>query len=332
MMRHLASVRTVSSISPIPGADMIEVATVDGWKVVVKKGEFIAGDKAIYFEVDSFLPVEPEYEFLRKSSFRTHGISGNDGFRLRTMRLRGQISQGLLLPLRGEMSDVAVGADVTAMLGVTKWEVPIPTQIAGDIDGPFPSFIPKTDEERIQNLSADFDLFKRLRWVWTEKVDGSSITFYKDNGKFGVCSRNWSIKESDSHAGWNIAKEMNLPERLPDGYAIQGELLGPKVQGNRYKWKKAGILFFSAYDIRLGKYSLNALNSLIDELQISVVPQIGNGGLPCDSIDGLIKCADGKSLLADTDREGLVFRCYGESGELVKSFKVISNNFLLKDG
>lgn len=330
-MRHLASIRTVSDISPIPDADAIEVASVDGWKVVVKKGEFVAGDRAIYFEIDSFLPVRPEYEFLRKSSFRKHLVSEEEGFRLRTVRLRGQVSQGLLLPVPHELAGLEVGSDVTEALGVTKWEVPIPAQMAGDIAGPFPSFIPKTDEERIQNLASEFEHFQGMHWILTEKMDGSSITFFKHNGEFGVCSRNWQIKESDRHAGWRIARELNLPNLMPNGIALQGELLGPGIQGNRYRLNKPGVLFFSAYDIADGHYSRSILNKLAYELQISVVPQIGSGEISCLSMEDVIYIADGKSAITDTAREGLVFRSYDDDGRLVSSFKVISNRFLLKD-
>lgn len=128
-MRHLATIRTISDVSPIPGADAIEVASVDGWKVVIKKGEFSAGERGIYFEIDSFLPVRPAYEFLRKSSFRQHPVSNEEGFRLRTVRLRGQVSQGLLLPVPYELAGLPVGSDVTSDLGITKWEYPIPAQV-----------------------------------------------------------------------------------------------------------------------------------------------------------------------------------------------------------
>jgi len=97
-MRKLATIRKISDIQPIEGADMIEVATIDGWKVVIGKdvGHEI-GDLVVYCEVDSFLPVEPEFEFLRKSSFKKMG--DKEGFRIRTIKLRNTISQGLILNL-----------------------------------------------------------------------------------------------------------------------------------------------------------------------------------------------------------------------------------------
>lgn len=98
MERKLASIRRISDIQPIEGADMIELAIVDGWKVVVAKNVgHKVGDMVVYCEIDSFLPIREEFEFLRKSSFKKMG--DQEGFRLRTSKLRGQISNGLILPL-----------------------------------------------------------------------------------------------------------------------------------------------------------------------------------------------------------------------------------------
>lgn len=143
MTRKLASIRIIKDLLPIEGADRIELAVVDGWRVIVKKGEFEVGQKCIYCEIDSFLPEKEEYEFLRKSSFKTHN-DGTKGFRLRSIKLRGVISQGLLLPYTtGE-----VGDDLTESLGIKLFEAPVPACLQGDVRGMFPGFIKKTDEER----------------------------------------------------------------------------------------------------------------------------------------------------------------------------------------
>lgn len=155
MERKLASIRKVENVIPIEGADMIEVSVVGGWKVVTKKGEFKPGDLAIYCEVDSFLPIKEEFEFLRKSSYKKMGEQ--EGFRLKTIRLRGQLSQGLLLPASQEvLSLYKEGDDVTELLGIVKYEPPIPAELAGKVKGMFPSFLRKTDEERIQNLTTEY--------------------------------------------------------------------------------------------------------------------------------------------------------------------------------
>jgi len=178
MSRKLATVRKVLDIRPIEGADAIELAIIGGWQCVVKKGDFKVGDLGVYFEIDSFLPIEPKYEFLRKSSYRQLP-TGEEGFRLRTVRLRGALSQGLLLPL-GEFTDLPVDTyDLTSFLKVTKYEPPMPACLAGDAAGSFPSDIPKTDAERIQNLADYFEQYKEAEFEVTEKLDGCLAGFTK---------------------------------------------------------------------------------------------------------------------------------------------------------
>jgi RNA ligase (TIGR02306 family) len=143
-MRKLATVRKVNEIRPIDGADMIVLAVVDGWKCVVKKDEFRLGDLAVYCEIDSFLPIREEFEFLRKSSFKR--MDDKEGFRLRTVKLRGQISQGLLLPISILNRKAEFGEDVTEELGIEKYEPPTPTCLSGKVIGPFPVTVQKTDE------------------------------------------------------------------------------------------------------------------------------------------------------------------------------------------
>ena len=167
MERKLATVKKITNIRPIEGADMIELATVGGWNVVVGKdvGHKV-GDMVVYCEIDSFLPIRDKFEFLRKSSFKKMGEQ--EGFRLKTIKLRGQISQGLILPLLETFGDFSwtayEGLDVTERLGIIKYEPPIPAELAGQVIGGFPSFIRKTDEERIQNLSAEYDELKTLEY------------------------------------------------------------------------------------------------------------------------------------------------------------------------
>lgn len=126
-MRKLATVRTISQITPIQGADRIELAVVDGWKCVIKKGEFAVGDRVVYCEIDSFLPIRDEFEFLRSSSFKR--MDEREGFRLRTVRLRGQISQGLLLSTSILEQSPELGDDVSDQLGIVKYEAPVPVQL-----------------------------------------------------------------------------------------------------------------------------------------------------------------------------------------------------------
>jgi len=332
--RKLASIRRISAIEPIEDADAIEVAVVDGWRVVVKKGEFKPHSLGIYCEVDSFLPIQPEYEFLRPSSYRKLA-DGSEGFRLRTIKLRGQVSQGLLLQLPDGLWDYPVGADVTELLGIKKYETAIPVAIAGEMAGRFPThLVPKTDEERIQNLTSMWKHFRSVGpWYVREKLDGSSITFFHNNGEFGVCSRNWQMKEGDT-AAWRIANELGLPKSLGEYFgniALQGELIGPGIQGNRYKSIKSSVRLFSAWNIDAQCYVHDAkLQVIAGTLGFLTVPYVRSYDVLPETIDELIASADGESALNLTPREGLVFRYY-EEGMLRFSFKVISNKFLLKE-
>lgn len=334
MERKLASVVAIDDLQPIAGADLIEVATVKGWKLVVKKQEFRIGDHAIYCEIDSFLPEKEEFEFLRKSSFRT--MAGIPGFRLKTMRLRGQISQGLLMPvtvLNGYA--YTLGEDVSARLGIVKYEPPVPASLAGIAKGNFPSFIPKTDEERIQNLSAEYEAYKKETFYVTEKLDGSSATFYFRDGEFGVCSRNLDLLETADNTFWKIAHRLHLPAKLAaldKNMGLQGELIGEGIQGNPYGIKGQTVRFFNAFDIDAYTYlPLPAFREIIGLMGLEHVPILDTAFTLPDTVDELLLAAEGNSALSPAgkhvEREGIVIR----SADKRISFKVISNKFLLNE-
>ena len=332
-MRKLATIRMVRETTPIEGADLIELAHVDGWKCVTKKGEFSAGDPVIYCEIDSFLPIREEFEFLRKSSFKTMGE--REGFRLRTVKLRGQISQkGLLIAPSILGRDFEIGEDVTDELGITKYEPPIPACLGGDVVGAFPAFIAKTDEERVQNLAGDFESFRDKSFFVSEKLDGSSFTAFLHAGDFGVCGRNWQLAESDSNSHWQVANRLNLKSRLNKlgrSIAIQAELVGPGIQKNRYGLKQHSIFVFNVFDIDTSTYvSKPEMEELCKELDLKTVPALGQSSIP-ETMDQLLASAEGKSVLnSKTEREGLVW-VHGSGADRI-SFKTISNRFLAKTG
>jgi RNA ligase (TIGR02306 family) len=337
-MRKLASIKIIDDIQPIEGADMIELAVVGGWKVVVAKdvGHKV-GDHVIYCEIDSFLPIKPEFEFLRKSSYKKMG--DQEGFRLKTIKLRGQVSQGLILPMSvfGDFGWTAYeGLDVTEMLGIQKYEPPVPAQLAGKAKGNFPGFIQKTDEERVQNLTRDYEGWKLQsahQFYAAEKLDGSSATFYLRDGQFGVCSRNLELVEVEDNTFWKVAREMKIEERLRElgrNIAIQGELIGEGVQGNSYKIKGHTVRFFNVFDIdTFQKLGLNDLTYIIvDMFGFQTVPIIEVPFTLPETVGELLQNAEGKSVLnSQTEREGLVIR----SLDNTISFKAISNKFLLKN-
>ena len=338
MERKLASVRKISDLSPIEGADKIELATIDGWKVVVAKDvNHKVGDLIVYCEVDSFLPIREDFEFLRKSSYKKMA-DGSEGFRLKTIKLRGQISQGLIVPLdvlltHGVSSDdVFEGLDVTGTLGIIKYEPPVPAQLAGQVKGLFPSFLKKTDEERIQNLTKEYQRYTLEKFYVTEKLDGSSVTYYVKDGVFGVCSRNLDLLEDENNTMWKFAITTGLREKmigLGKNIAVQGEIIGEGIQGNPYKRIGQTVKIFNGFDIDKYDYlSLSDLLDLTNVLELKTVPILDLSFTLPDTIDELLLTAEGKSILnLKTEREGLVIRSHDRK----ISFKVISNKFLLNE-
>ena len=334
MERKLATIRKINELTPIEGADKIELATIDGWKVVVAKDvNHKVGDLIVYCEVDSFLPIREEFEFLRKTSYKKMA-DGTEGFRLKTIRLRGQVSQGLILPISILNSDDVIdeGDDVTDELNIVKYEAPIPAQLSGEVKGMFPSFLIKTDEERVQNLTHHFEKYKQEKFYVTEKLDGSSVTYYIKDGVFGVCSRNLDLVESETNSMWKLATTNGLKEKLLSlnrNIAIQGEIIGEGIQGNPYKIIGQTIKFFNGFDIDKYEYlPLDIFIELIKYLEMGTVPILDlEFNLP-DTVDELISFADSKSVLNNMfDREGIVIRSHDRK----ISFKVISNKFLLNE-
>jgi len=331
--RKLASVVKIVDIQPIVGADAIMVAKVKGWNVVVKKGEFNVGDLAVYYEIDSFLPIRPQFEFLRKSSFKRMGTA--EGYRLRTIKLRNVLSQGLLTPIPDGIVDPKEGDDLTEALDIVKYEPPIPAQLAGKIKGTFPSFIPKTDEIRIQNFESEvgFSPVGERAYV-TEKLDGTSFTCYFNNGVFGVCGRNWELSETDDNSLWRMAKVLELKDKMTKhgkNIALQGELIGAGINGNLYGLSDHKLFFFTGYDIDKGRRMFfDELEWVLFGLDLQMVPVLEKYGfvIPNESniVDYMLKYAEGKSVLnMEVDREGVVVR--GLEREF--SFKAISNTYLL---
>lgn len=182
MARKLASIERVWKVEPIEGADKIELAHVLGWQCVVNKGQFKPMDLGVYFEIDSFLPIQPEFEFLRTSSYRKSDIMG-EGFKLKTMRFKGQVSQGLLLPLSvfGDLFRVVtVGESVANKLGVRKWEEEERATTGGTVIGGLPYDVPKTDETRcfVGRTKITTNLGKlRIADIVNKKLDCEALTY-----------------------------------------------------------------------------------------------------------------------------------------------------------
>lgn len=327
-MRKMATVRRIDAINPIPDADSIECAVIGGWKVVTKKGEYKPGDLAVYCEIDSWIPNELA-PFLSKGEPKEY--NGIKGERLRTVRLRKQLSQGLLLPysILGRIG--AEDEDVSEELNIQKWEAPVNPQLAGQVKGNFPSRIPKTDQERVQNLGKYLEQYADQVFEVTEKLEGSSMTCYMIENEFGVCSRNLDLKRDENNTFWKVAIELDIEAKLRKARianaAIQGELIGPGIQGNIYNLTKHTFRVFDIYDNEAGEYLLpETRKDVVKELGIPHVPVLGYFNLLAD-MDFLLETAEGNSLLnGKQEREGLVYKA--AQGQF--SFKAISNKYLLK--
>jgi RNA ligase (TIGR02306 family) len=335
-MRKLASIQAIKCVKPIPDADSIETVGVLGWEVVSKKGEFKENDKCVYFEIDSLLPERPEFEFLRKSCYK----EDLKKFRLRTVRLRKKISQGLALPLSifPELANLDVGVDVTEILGVEKYEPPIPAQISGDAKS-FIWPISKTDEIRIQTeegLSLAESLKNKPYYI-SLKLDGTSSTYIIKENEFHVCGRNYSYKKSSDHSFWKIEEKYNIENglrKLGNRIAIQGECVGPGIQKNPLGLNFVDFFVFNVVEINNNvRLPLDESRKIVETLGLNFVPIIEFGENFSYSKDELLDKAKGKYIehfnnaKKDQEREGIVIRSNCSN----ISFKVINNNFLLKE-
>ncbi len=355
-MSNLASIQKITDITPMLDADSIELAKVLGWQVVVKKGEFKVGDLVVYIQIDTVCPETEEFEFLRSKKFR-----------VKTIKLRGQISQGLIVPLIGrKWKTVYEGDDVTGWMGITKYsKEPIEEKVkppkvwykkwvwlfkqnvlfkffpflkSKPSKFPFPSnLISKTDEERIQNIPWVLEKYKGKNFVASEKLDGSSITIIYDKGKYRICSRNWEMNNEDND--WSrVFKATNFSEYIDklvkyyttDKVIVQGEFIG-KPQANYYKIDKDEIRLFNII-INGKRISQVDLISICEQLDIPHCPLTDLITLNY-TMEDLLKLAEAKSLInPKIEREGLVLRAVEpDTNGNHLSFKVISNKFLIKN-
>ena len=333
-MRKLASVQVLSGKGLIPGADLIERVDVLGWSCVAKKGDFKAGDMAVYVEVDAFLPVKPEYEFLRKSCYRKLS-NGEEGFRIKTIRLRGQLSQGLVLPVPPTLAGLPVGSDVSATLSITKYEPPVPACLAGQVVGNFPGYIPKTDEIRVQSAPKVLSEFQCKDVYISTKMDGASMTVFKRGGYVGVCSRNLELKETEGNSLWQVATRYKLRETLPNNLAVQMEVVGPGIQKNPLNLKEVDAYVFNVFDITAGKYlDYAAALDIVTTLGLKFVPVEYTGPFSF-ALGDLLEKAKGKYPGTSSNKEGIVIRPLIETrSEVLKgrlSIKVINNDYLLEE-
>src|SRR5882724_618991 len=326
----LASIQTISEIRPIDGADRIEAATVLGYQTVIKKGEFRPGDLCVWHEPDTVAAEKPEYEFLRKQ-----------GFRLKVSRFKGQVSQGLALPV-GVLppADYTLGDDVTELTGLRKYEKPLSPNLIGVAKGAFPSWMPKTDEPNLRSFPAALDEFIGRECVITQKVDGTSGTFYLGAGEFGVCTRNLELLDDPASMFWRVAREQHMREALATlrgDFALQGEVHGEGIQDNHLGVKGVSFAAFNLFDI--GKHTYVDHKTMEEFCRATGLPMvriIWRGEFHF-TLPELVALASAQDYAPGQPAEGIVIRPVEEarsrnleSGRL--SAKVISERYALKHG
>lgn len=336
--RKLATIRVVDEVLPIANADAIELVRFSGWQCVSKKGEFKAGDKAVYFEIDSMLPEkDTRFAFLAKTG--TKAVMGVNYYRLKTMRMRGELSQGLALPvsLFPELTDDV--EDIDTVLGIIKYDPAMGKVRSADAKGSFPQFIRKTDAERIQNIRWS-DLKKwiddGIEFEATVKLDGSSMTVYDHNGEKGVCSRNLELKLDQDNPFPNAARHYCLldSEWPYMNIAIQGELIGPRIQGNYEQVHQNEFHVFSIWDITRQQYVASDFRyHITNKMGLNHVPIIYQAITLKDFVgkvddekefrSAIMALAEGQSI-NNPNREGIVLK--STDGSIM--FKVISNSYL----
>lgn len=348
--RKLVTVREVFSVEPIPNADKIELVRIDGWQVVSGKDNFKPGDFCVFHEIDSFLPLtHSAYEWLKPKAIKWNG---KEGARIKSIRLKGVLSQGLALPVSDfpEIDNILKGAeelrgkidwsetDFSEILGVEKWEK---SDFSGTQNmqrkGSFPSDIPKTDEERIQNVFNKIN--RKEMYQVTQKMDGASMTvFVSKNGEFGICSRNNELIEHEDNSFWKAANKYNIRDTLKSisrgtGIAIQGELVGPGINGNKHKLNEIDFMVFNMFDIHDGMYySPEITKELCEEWGLKHVPIITHRYFDFENIEEALRYAE-----TIQNGEGVVFKkikgfqpyFFNKKTMSPHSFKIISNTYLL---
>lgn len=350
IMRKLASIQKISAITPIEGADRIELAKVEGWSCVVNKGKFHKGDICVYFEIDSFLPIKSQYEFLRRNSYKRSDLLG-EGFRLKTQTFRGAISQGLIMPLTElpELKGIAfhVGDDVTDLLGVKEYVVPEMATGSGTAIGDRPSFIPKSDETRIQVLGeAVIKEFHGREYYISSKMDGSSHSIgIGADGVFHVTGHNYEYKDDGKSSFYELVKAKGLEEKLrkykDDNHiqeiSVSGEFCGPGIQSNRIGLTRPEWYIFTVM-VDGKRYGLYEMQTAAEALDNPTVPieEIGeNFDEKYPTVEAILKRADG-NYTTGRRKEGIVIRpvepVFSETLGGSLSVKAVSNKYLLKTG
>lgn len=324
----LASIELIKEIVPHPNADRLELAKVLGWQCVVEKGKFYLGQAIVFVFTDTILPRTEWSEFLVDKDNPEKPI------RLRTIKLRGEYSSGLILPIHvlpAASQSWHEGADVGGELGIKKYEKEIPSQLSGERAGLFPGHLAsRTDED---NGLSNPDLVRHVlngAIEVTRKLDGSSMTVCIEEGKIThVCSRNMALVESDKNAFWIAAKKLTIPEYFTG--VVQGELMGPGIQGNQLKLSEPEIYVFQIRT-RFGNYLSyqDTVHTAKNMFGAKYVPEALEPEFRNYELEELQEIADAQKLPCGAHAEGIVVRpsdarSHGSGRPL--GFKLINRNY-----
>ena len=354
-MRQLASIQKIEWKRPIEGRDRIELCGVLGWQLITKKDEFHVGDLCVFIEPDAVLPDKPEFDFLRSK-----------GFRIKTMKMAGCLSQGICFPLSilpdGTKTDI--GTDVTDALGITQFGETMDTDpviadkksrypkflmrmawfrklvLPKSQSRAFPGFVSKTDETRIQSMP--WVLTDKRRYIATEKVDGQSgtfalvrrkskIPFFRDKFEYIVCSRNCRLWNKDNSSYWRVSEKYNIEKTLR---AMIGSYEWIAIQGeciaSNVQGNKYHVtepdLFVFNLIYPTGRVDSMTAKGICEKNGLQFVPIVDTDYVMPDTVEEVLEYAHGESKLYPTLREGIVFRSY--DGKY--SFKAVDPLFLIK--
>lgn len=329
----LASIETITDRIHHPNADKLDLVKVLGWQSVVKRDEFKKGDKVVFVVIDTILPRAPWSEFLVDPKKPDAPI------RLKTAKIRHFYSQGLVLPLSVLPENIQgwhEGADVGGALGIKKYEKEIPAQLSGEVLGGFPSYVcAQTDEDNGLSYPELVEEVLRNRWITVaQKYDGSSCTIVIEDRKIThVCSRRLSLKETDQNAFWRVARKLDLSNINNERYVIQGELMGPGVQGNQLKLMEPELYVFQISSDNVFWPYLDMVCLCRYTFGCRHVKQIDNYETDGGKIDlaFLQDLADQQTLPDGSPAEGIVvrpldYRSAGNGRPL--SFKIMNRNYV----
>ena len=353
-MSNLASIQKIISLEPIDGADKIELAKVLGWQVVVKKGEFKVGDKCVYIQIDTVVPDHPDFEFLRERNFR-----------VRTIKLRKQLSQGLIIPAPTTIL-CREGLDVTELIGIKKYEkidnnpqryekprtpkvwykkwiylfkfnilYKLLPNLRPKTRNPFPTnLVSKTDEERIQNIPHVLEQYRGKEFYVSYKMDGSSITIIHNRvfgkSKYRICSRNFELHDRNND-WYKVFKSTNFSQhvdRLVKHFNTNDVIVQGECIGNfNGNHHNLDMNEIRLFNIIVDGERVNQLhfNQICNEFSIPQCPYFSVITLN-HSMDEILKISEIPDILnSKVPAEGLVWRGIEDN----TSFKVLNNNYLL---